>query len=72
MRLGSTGNPRKVFLKYANKDTRTLFTAAVLDDKKVELRPDESELLAIKLSPSMIEELYKEAMKAMDRPRTRQ
>ena len=71
MRLGSTGNPRKIFLKYANKDTRALLTAAVLDDKKVELRPNESELLAIKLSASMIDELYKKAVQAMEALRGR-
>ena len=71
MRLGSTGNPRKIFLKYANKDTRTLFSASVLSDKKVELKPDESELLAIKMTPSMIEELYQKASEAMEAPRGR-
>ena len=71
MRLGSTGNPRKIFLKYANKDTRTLFSASVLSDKKVELKLDESELLAIKMTPSMIEELHQKASEGMEAPRGR-
>ena len=69
MRLGSTGLPRMIFLKYPDHDTRILFTARVLDDETVSIQPDASELETIGVTTRVIDELFLKAQQAVDAER---